>query len=144
MKKIRLLLLCFITAAYLTGCVSLPDEALIAEANGLSEPCKKLFLATPADCRNDKSLCKSYNGVPNVYSYQEAAQGSQYAAFSVIENEKNEVVSCVWNAAGYLRGWSYVENAVLSSCERHRMGLIDRDGAALKPCRIFARNNDVQ
>ena len=127
----------------LAGCVSAPSEDLQVKASVLSASCKDMFLAGPADCRANPSFCSSYNGVPNVLSYQDAAQGAQNAVFAVVEYENGEVATCNWTAAGFLRGWDYVENRALATCERSRMTLIDKTGRALKPCRIFARDNEV-
>jgi hypothetical protein len=125
-----------------SGCVSMPDTALadrIRSDMASAPECARMFLAVPADCRVDRSLC-----VGGILSYQEEAQGPKNAVFAVFENEFGEVKGCSWNSAGFARGWEFLENAVLASCEQMSVSTMTKTGKKMKPCRIFARDNAVQ
>jgi hypothetical protein len=101
--------------------------------------CARMFLAVPADCRTDRSLCSG-----GILSYQEDAQGPKNAVFAVFENESGQIQGCAWNSAGFARGWEYLENSVLASCEQTSVSTMTKTGKKMKPCRVYARDNDIR
>jgi|LauGreDrversion4_2_1035121.scaffolds.fasta_scaffold474022_1 hypothetical protein len=126
----------------LSGCVSLPPPTLVdrVKSDMVSAPsCAQLFLAGPVDCRTDRSLC-----VNGILSYQEDAQGPKNAAFTVFENEVGQIKGCAWSSAGFARGWEYVENSALASCEKLSVSTMSRTGERMKPCRVYARDNEIR
>ena len=131
-----------IAASILSGCVAMPPVDLTqrvrSDLAGVPD-CAKMFLAVPVDCRSDRSLC-----VGGILSYQEDAQGVKNAIFAVAETEGNSVKACSWTSAGFARGWSYVENSALASCERARISHMSKTGELLKSCRVYARDNNIQ
>ena len=130
-----------IAVSILSGCVATPpvDLALRVQSDlAGNAACAKMFLAGPADCRSNRSLCAG------LLSYKEEAQGPKNAAFAVTETESDSVKTCSWSSAGFARGWSYVENRALASCELLRISHMSKTGEILKPCRVYARNNDIQ
>jgi len=131
-----------IAASILSGCIASPPAELAqrvqSDLAGVSS-CAKFFLAVPADCISDRSLCSG-----GVLSYQDAAQSPQNAVFAVAETEDNSVKTCSWSSAGFARGWGYVENRALASCEQLRISHMSKTGEVLKPCRVYARDNNIQ
>lgn len=126
----------------LSGCVSFPPPTLAdrVKADMVNVPsCAQMFLAVPVDCRKDSSLCSG-----GLLSYQEVAQGAENAVFTVFENEAGQIKGCAWSSAGFARGWDYVENLALASCEKLSVSTMSRTGERMKPCRVYARDNDVR
>ena len=124
----------------ITGCVSatpVETASKVISDFGANQQCIDMFNAGPVNCQQDRKLCVG------LVSYQEVAQDSRLASFAIAKDENNNVRLCTWSSAGFLRGRDYVDNFVLSSCEKQRLTLMSRTQSSLLACEIYAHDNDI-
>ena len=129
-----------------SGCVTVtPPEVLsLIEKDFDGAPnCVAMFKALPKDCRDNPSYCLDFNYNKNIQSYQDAAQTTNASFVISRYEENNKVALCNWNRAGTLRGWTYLDNITLSSCEKSRLTFMSKTNTPLKQCEVYAHGNKV-